>query len=254
MKSLIDIYPQPVLAKIGDTPLFVRQLTIYDLALLQDYLRRKKQHPLEGMREVLAVLDHEERKASLKLMWTEHQAFPIALGSLEGDEFLRSTEGIVFCLSLVLEEIELEEIVNLVTGRKPEEPKPKTDNRILRWLRVLWRGPDPDPLPKPEHESAPSSFADDFNTIMRAAWGTKPESEYLDMLRPLEGSDDPQPFAELVCIVAEKYGWTFEYIGSLSLSQFFSALHDGIKPSRLIPVSPEVALDPEKLAKFKESL
>ena len=188
--SILDAIPSPKALTIGERRFIVSQFQLKDWAGLQNFLEGEYPHPYLRDREELKVADERDRKRRLVQLLQEDQGWPPRFPCAESDLLLLTVHGLAFFLRLALSKHnDVSQVDFLVLARTITEPE--------------------------------------LLAVEECVYNLSPTNALYRMIFPRvhEHSGEPPDFAELIDIVAREHaGWTYEYIASLTLSQFSVAM------------------------------
>jgi hypothetical protein len=166
----------------------VSQFQLKEFAAFQGYLETHYPHPLDSSRDELATLEGAERRGHLARLARLDLAYPPTFPCEESHWLFRTEQGKTFWLLVVLlkhQEVSAEEVGTLARTITEEE----------------------------------------MRSVERVVYDLDPRSELYHMLHPDEGMGGDADWAEMIDAVARTHqGWTYEYIGDLTLSQFGVAM------------------------------
>lgn len=213
--SLLDVLPRPLPLSLGGGTYLVGEFTLDDLADLQAWLVARWEDPMGGLRDRLDGMGEDERRESLRGAIAAAEEGPPTWG----DDRRRAL---------------------LATGAG-----------ILEVFRVALRRHHPGLAGEALVAVAERTTPEEYSALQRRLYGVTPLDEAeaaLGMPRG-GGGGEPIPWSQAVCEVAELYpGWTFEHIGSLTLSQVRAARRGGKPEVRGVPLAPE--MDRESLRRM----
>jgi hypothetical protein len=192
--NITRLFPRPRPVTLGGRTFLVGEMRLRDLVDLQDFLDRRWESPLEAIRPKLGAMDDRERKAALRGLWAACEAGPVRWGTDAAAKAFRTAEGILETFRIVLRihhpELTLDQVTEIASRTTPEE----FDAMLSSWRRI-----DP---------------------IDELAW----------MLGMDEGAGKGSiGWAQAVCELCETYGWTLDYVMTLTLRQI-STVRSGGKP------------------------
>lgn len=196
--NLTNVYPQEKLVTIGEVGYLVGPFALADLAALQGALEGAMPHPLDAHRAEVESLDGEARLDLLRECWREAESYPPTWGDEASHAYTCSIKGISGFLMIALnkhQDVSAESVAEMV-----------------------WS------ISYPE-----------LAALYRICYGHEAHRE---LERMLEGEPEPDaapvPWCQLIDEVSRTHGWTYDYIGTLTLSQFAVALNGGKDEKRYL--------------------
>lgn len=207
MGSITGIFPRHREVALGGRTFRVDELRLADLADLQDWLDRSWSDPLAGLRERLGRMGDADLRAALTPAYDLAEAGPPTCGDERGRALYATGAGIL-------------EIFKVALRRH----HPELDAEVVTTIA---------------ERTTPTEYA----ALRRALYGVGPLDEieaWLGLDQGLSGS--PIGWPQAAAEVAERYGWSLDYIEGLTLSQFRSARSRGRPRVRGTPVAPRTNL------------
>jgi hypothetical protein len=205
--SITAIFPRHREVALGGRTFRVDELRLADLADLQDWLDRTWVDPLAGLRERLATMGDAERQKALAPAYDLAEAGPPTCGDEQGRALFATGAGIV-------------EIFRVALRRH----HPELDAGDVATIA---------------ERTTPAEYA----ALRRVLYGVEPMDEIEAWLRSDEGPPgSPIDWPKAAAEVAERYGWSLEYIEGLTLRQFRAARSGGRPRVRGTSVAPRTNL------------
>lgn len=210
---LTEIFPRPRQVTLGGRTYTVGEMTVGDLADLQDFLDRKWEDPLTPLRNRLDAMEEAERKKALVAAWKLAEAGPPSWGDERARALFDAGEGIVQILRVAL-----------------RRHQPGIDTQVIK-------GPDGTPVKGPDGGEiavveviAGRMSPDEYFALQRAFWGIDPADE-IERLLGVDPGDRGRSIGwpQAVCETCEAYHWPLAHVESLTLSQF-RAVRSGGRP------------------------
>jgi hypothetical protein len=99
---ITDILPQPVKVSLAGKEYTVSELTLNDMAQLQEWVRSRVPHPLAAVKEHLAGLEPAERRMLLEKAYEAADEWPPRMGTPEFTNVIMSQAGLVFQVQLII--------------------------------------------------------------------------------------------------------------------------------------------------------
>lgn len=216
MSPLTRLFPQSKPVQLGTRIFHIREMRVSDMVALQSWLDSQWECPLEALGASVSDVDGATRKKALLGAWDALEAGPPLFGSERGNELFDTWAGSIQILKVVLagEELDGFEIAAL-----REEITQEQYEEML----TVWRNPDP----------------------------VKEVASILGFLPEDEGGKTVT-WPEAILSLCEAYGWTLDYILTLTLSQI-RMIGSGGKPVEYgTPVAPKTTLKETMMARRKQ--
>ena len=192
MSTLTDFFPTTTAVKLGQKSFTVGQLTLRDVAQLQSFVEEENPHPYCKYREKIQVAEGEVRDALLMRCQREDLQWPPLWSGA------RSGKQLLQFLQLVLSkhnDITLEEVIEIASNI--------TSKELQQLDSVVYHFTD----------------RDEFIALHQ-----RPKQE-----KPWERVDN---WGEIIHGLINRYGFTIDQIGDLTLSQYHLLMTQG-KPKAL---------------------
>lgn len=205
--SLSRLYPRPREVTLAGRIYRVGEVRVGDLATLQHWLDGRWQDPLDAIRDSLGSMEESELRAALRGIWDECEEGPPTWGDERSDALFATGSGIlqIFRSALARYQPELdEEAVTAIAERTSRA---------------------------------------EYAALQRAWFGVEPGDEVARMLEVDPGDrGSPIGWPQAICEVCEAYGWTIEYVETLTISQLCAARRCGKPVERGTAVQPHTDL------------
>lgn len=219
MSILTRLFPQSKPVQLGTRIFQIREMRVSDMVDIQAWLDSQWECPLDALGASLSDVDDGERRKLLFGVWDVLEAGPPIFGSDKANQLLDTWEGSIEVLSVVLNEVE-----------------PKLDAFAIDALR--------------------NEITQDQYEEMLTAW-RRPDEVY-EVARILGFLPDEMvngasvTWPEVILSLCEAYGWTLDYVKTLTLSQL-RAIGRGGKPIEYgTPVAPRTSLKATMMARRKQ--
>lgn len=188
---LTRVLAAPCVVPLGGVPTRLGELTLSDLAALQQWVADRSPHPLDGLPPAGLDDEPETRRERLKAAWEAARTWPPRFASPEARALTTSPTG------------------------------------LLELLRLCLRRADPGATEADALEVAGRMVAADWATVHRVAFGVDPWREILLEVEP-EPESPPVNWVEAILEVVERTGWTLPQVGELTVSQW-RAIRGGVE-------------------------